>query len=127
MKLGGRWHERVRGIDAARRARVGAASGADWASARATVGLAVGHSRGAGTYSAPSGIRPPEVARSPESLSGAVGPDAVRLYALIRDRMLASQMAAARSERLEILLATSVGLAEHRVFLLQGIGQLQGR
>ena len=33
----------------------GAASDADWASARATVGLAVGHSRGAGTYSAPSG------------------------------------------------------------------------
>ncbi len=31
------------------------------------------------TYSVPSGIRPPEVARSPESLSGAVGPDAVRL------------------------------------------------
>ena len=41
-------------------------------------------------------IRPIPVARTPESLAGAVGPDEVRLYALIRDRMLASQMAEAR-------------------------------
>ena len=54
-------------------------------------------------------IRPTEVARSPESLAGAVAPDAVRLYALIRDRMLASQMAEARSERLEIVLAPPGG------------------
>ena len=46
-------------------------------------------------------IRPIPVARTPESLAGAVGPDEVRLYALIRDRMLASQMAEARSEKLE--------------------------
>ena len=55
------------------------------------------------------GIRPAEVARTPESLDGAVEPDAVRLYALIRDRMLASQMAAAHSEKLEIVLATPGG------------------
>ena len=51
----------------------GAASDADWASARATVGLAVGHSRAGCGH-----------------LQRAVGSDAVRLYALIRDRMLAS-------------------------------------
>ena len=49
------------------------------------------------------------MARTPESLDGAVEPDAVRLYALIRDRMLASQMAAAHSEKLEIVLATPGG------------------
>ena len=54
-------------------------------------------------------IRPTAVARTLESLAGAVGPDEVRLYALIRDRMLASQMAEARSEKLEIVLATPGG------------------
>ena len=54
-------------------------------------------------------IRPTEAARSPESLAGAVAPDAVRFYALIRDWMPASQMAEARSEWLEIVLATPGG------------------
>ena len=66
-------------------------------------------SRAVNVHEAHEAIRPTEVARTPESLAGAVTPDAVRLYALIRDRMLASQMAAARSEKLEIVLATPGG------------------
>ena len=66
-------------------------------------------SRAVNVHEAHEAIRPTEVARTPESLAGAVAPDAVRLYALIRDRMLASQMAAARSEKLEIVLATPGG------------------
>ena len=66
-------------------------------------------SRAVNVREAHGAIRPTEVARTPESLAGAVAPDAVRLYALIRDRMLASQMAAARSEKLEIVLATPGG------------------
>ena len=60
-------------------------------------------------HEAHGAIRPTALARTPESLAGAVGPDEVRLYALIRDRMLASQMAAARFEKVEIALATPGG------------------
>ena len=66
-------------------------------------------SRAVNVHEAHEAIRPTEAARSPESLAGAVAPDAVRLYALIRDRMLASQMAEARSQKLEIVLATPGG------------------
>ena len=65
--------------------------------------------RAVNVHEAHEAIRPTGMARTPESLAGAVGPDAVRLYALIRDRMLASQMAAARFDKVGIVLATPGG------------------
>ena len=63
-------------------------------------------SRAVNVHEAHEAIRPTGMARTPESLAGAVGADEVRLYALIRDRMLASQMARARYDKVEIVLAT---------------------
>ena len=54
-------------------------------------------------------IRPTVAARTPETLAGRVDGDAVRLYALIRDRVLASQMAAARLDRVEVELTSAQG------------------
>ena len=54
-------------------------------------------------------IRPTEFERTPGSLAGRLEPDARRLYGLIRDRALASQMRAARFERIELDLATPGG------------------
>ena len=66
-------------------------------------------SRAVNVHEAHEAIRPTDPARTPESLAGALGEDAVRLYGLIRDRMLASQMAEARFERVEIALASRSG------------------
>ena len=54
-------------------------------------------------------IRPTDFARTPESLEGRLEGDEARLYALIRDRALASQMASARFERVEVELASAQG------------------
>ena len=54
-------------------------------------------------------IRPTVPARTPERLAGRIDSDAVGLYALIRDRVLASQMAAARLDRVEVELTSAQG------------------
>ena len=54
-------------------------------------------------------IRPTDFARTPERLQGRLEGDEARLYALIRDRALASQMASARFERVEVELASARG------------------
>ena len=54
-------------------------------------------------------IRPTDFRRTPERLQGRLEGDEARLYALIRDRALASQMASARFERVEAELASARG------------------
>ena len=54
-------------------------------------------------------IRPTDLRRTPERLQGRLEGDEARLYALIRDRALASQMASARFERVEAELASARG------------------
>ena len=54
-------------------------------------------------------IRPTDFHHTPESLEGRLEGDEARLYALIRDRALASQMASARFERVEVELASAGG------------------
>ena len=66
-------------------------------------------SRARNAQEAHEAIRPTELARSPESLAGRLDRDAARLYGLIRDRTLASQMAPARFERVEVALASAAG------------------
>ena len=65
--------------------------------------------RRAGVQEAHEAIRPTDFARTPESLEGRLEGDAARLYALIWRRALASQMAAARFERVEVELASAPG------------------
>ena len=50
-------------------------------------------------------IRPTDFARSPEALAGRLDRAAVQLYGLIRNRALASQMAAARFDRVRVEIA----------------------
>ena len=54
-------------------------------------------------------IRPTDFARLPEAVADRIGPDEGRLYALIWQRAMASQMAAARLERTEADIATDGG------------------
>ena len=54
-------------------------------------------------------IRPTDFSRAPEDLEGRLDPAAVALYALIRDRALASQMRAARFERVRLEIASAAG------------------
>ena len=54
-------------------------------------------------------IRPTDFARSPEALAGRLDRAAVQLYGLIRNRALASQMAAARFDRVRIRIAPETG------------------
>ena len=60
-------------------------------------------------------IRPTDFARSPETLAGRLDRAAVQLYGLIRNRALASQMAAARFDRVRVEIAPEgtedIGLA----------------
>ena len=56
-------------------------------------------------------IRPTDFAWSPEALAGRLDRAAVQLYGLIRNRALASQMAAARFDRVRIRIAPEPGAA----------------
>ena len=56
-------------------------------------------------------IRPTDFARSPEALAGRLDRAAAQLYGLIRNRALASQMAAARLDRVRIGIAPETGAA----------------
>ena len=60
-------------------------------------------------HASASAIRPTDPSRTPDSLAGRLDGDALRLYALIRSRMLASQMAPARFERVEVALTWAAG------------------
>ena len=66
-------------------------------------------SRAGNAREAHEAIRPTDLARTPESLAGRLDRDAARLYALIRNRTLASQMAAARFERVDAVLSPPAG------------------
>ena len=54
-------------------------------------------------------IRPTDFGYTPERLGERLGEDAARLYALVWNRTLASQMAPARFDRVEVELATAAG------------------
>ena len=54
-------------------------------------------------------IRPTDFARSPEALAGRLDRAAAQLYGLVWNRALASQMAAARLERVRIRIAPETG------------------
>ena len=54
-------------------------------------------------------IRPTDFARAPEALAGRLDRAAAQLYGLIRNRALASQMAAARFDRVRIRIAPETG------------------
>ena len=54
-------------------------------------------------------IRPTDLARTPEALEGRLGEDQAALYALVWRRTVASQMAAARLDRVRVELATAGG------------------
>ena len=54
-------------------------------------------------------IRPTDLARTPDALRGRLGEDAAALYALIWRRAVASQMAAAKLDRVRVELATAKG------------------
>ena len=56
-------------------------------------------------------IRPTDFARAPEALAGRLDRAAVQLYGLIWNRALASQMAAARFDRVRIRIAPETGAA----------------
>ena len=66
-------------------------------------------SRRAGGSEAHEAIRPTDFARTPEALAGRLEGDALELYALIWRRTLASQMAGARFDRVEVELASAAG------------------
>ena len=66
-------------------------------------------SRARNVREAHEAIRPTDCSRTPDSLAGRLDGDTLRLYALIRSRMLASQMAPARFERVEVALASAGG------------------
>ena len=61
------------------------------------------------TQEAHEAIRPTDFARTPESLAGRIGEDAAGLYALIWQRAVASQMAAARLDRSRVELVSVSG------------------
>ena len=54
-------------------------------------------------------IRPTDLARTPEALEGRLGEDQAALYALVWRRAVASQMAAAKLDRVRVELATAGG------------------
>ena len=54
-------------------------------------------------------VRPTDFSRAPEDLEGRLDRAAVDLYALIRNRALASQMRAARFERVRVGIASAAG------------------
>ena len=66
-------------------------------------------SRARNVQEAHEAIRPTDLARSAESLAGVIDRDAATLYALVRNRTLASQMADARFDRMDVELASESG------------------
>ena len=97
-----------------------AMAGAAIAQARAVIGERFGadcvparprtfRSRARNAQEAHEAIRPTAFARTPESVARLLDRDAARLYGLIWRRALASQMAAARVERLRVELASEEG------------------
>ena len=60
-------------------------------------------------WEAHEAIRPVEFGRTPEALADRLDADPARLYALIWKRALASRMAAARFDRVEVELASKTG------------------
>ena len=79
--------------------------GADWLPARARVF----RSRARHAQEAHEAIRPTDFSRTPDSLAGRIAGDAAELYALIWQRAVASQMAAARLDRVRAGLAAEAG------------------
>ena len=61
------------------------------------------------TQEAHEAIRPTDFSLTPESLAGRIGEDAAALYALIWQRAVASQMAAAKVDRVRVELASESG------------------
>ena len=66
-------------------------------------------SRRAGVHEAHEAIRPTDFARTPEAVEDRLDGDAARLYALVWRRALASQMARARFDRVDVELASAAG------------------
>ena len=61
------------------------------------------------TQEAHEAIRPTDLARTPETVEGRLGADEAALYALVWRRAVASQMAAARLDRVRVELASESG------------------
>ena len=70
---------------------------------------AVHRSRARHVQEAHEAIRPTDFERTPEDLGGRLDRAAVQLYGLIRDRALASQMPAARFDRVRLEIASEAG------------------
>ena len=66
-------------------------------------------SRARNAQEAHEAIRPTDLARTPDAVTGRLGADEARLYALIWRRAVASQMAAARLDRVRVELASETG------------------
>ena len=69
----------------------------------------VHRSRARHVQEAHEAIRPTDFERTPEDLAGRLDQAAVQLYGLIRDRALASQMPAARFNRVRLEIASEAG------------------
>ena len=69
----------------------------------------VHRSRARHVQEAHEAIRPTDFERTPEDLGGRLDRAAVQLYGLIRDRALASQMPAARFDRVRLEIASEAG------------------
>ena len=87
------------------RAVVGRAFGDDYVPAKPHVH----RSRARHVQEAHEAIRPTDFERTPEDLGGRLDRAAVQLYGLIRDRALASQMPAARFDRVRLEIASKAG------------------
>ena len=79
--------------------------GADWLPAKARVV----RSRAPNAREAHEAIRPTDFSLTPESVAGQIGKDAAALYALIWQRAVASQMAAAKFDRARVELVSESG------------------
>ncbi len=66
-------------------------------------------SRARNAQEAHEAIRPTDMARTPEEMAGCLDEDQAALYALVWTRTVASQMAAARLDRVRVELATGSG------------------
>ena len=80
-------------------------------------------SRSKGAQEAHEAIRPTSIRRGPQSLKGHLTADQLRLYTLVWERMLASQMADARSEATTVEIeATCKGSSQ--VYLFRATGSV---
>ena len=94
-----------RGAATAARKVVRERFGADFLPAKARVFRA----RASNAQEAHEAIRPTDFSRTPESLAGRIGEDEAALYALIWQRAVASQMAAARLDRTRVGIESETG------------------